>query len=355
MWKDFFAFSRKEQKGLFLLSIIIILLLASRLLSPYFLTSGNIKAERLDSLFTLSQDVRYNNNSLHFIDIENISIFDPNKITIEFLTGIGINERIAGSWYNYISKGGRFSNPNDVGKIYAMDSITLSFLLPFMEIEKKTVPTKPEITKSDNIIRNFQVDLNRNDTSLLSQLGWEQAMIDSLQIWSKTLWISQRYNTTDLAKWDIDSLLALKTLMQPKYQQKIADDFMIEINGADAEEFMLLKGIGAVLSKRIVDYRKKLGGFVSISQLSEVYGISPILIEDLTPNLITDTSLIVPLNVNTTSISRLRNHPYLDFYKARDIVEKRKTTPFKSIDEVLELEPFNDADREIIRHYLSVE
>ena len=355
MWKDFFAFSRKEQKGIFLLSIIIILLVAFRLLSPLFLPSGNIKVERLDSLFALSRDVKYNNNSSHFIDIENIPIFNPNEITIDFLTDIGVNERIAGSWYNYISKGGRFSNPNDVGKIYGMDSITLNYLLPFMEIDKKNVFTRPEITKNDNIIRNFSVDLNRNDQSLLTQLGWEQPMIDSLLMWSKTLWISQRYNTTALSEWNIDSLMALKILMQPKYQQKLADDFAIEINRADTEEFMLLKGIGTVLSKRIIDYRNKLGGFVSPRQLSEVYGISPVLLEDITPSLIVDTLNIIPLNVNTASVSRLRNHPYLDFYKARDIVEKRKKTPFKNINEVFELESFSDANYEIIRHYLSVE
>ena len=57
------------------------------------------------------------------------------------------------------------------------------------------------------------------------------------------------------------------------YERKVITQF--EINAADTLNFRTLKGIGEVLSSRIVKYRKLLGGFYSTHQLTEVYGVEP--------------------------------------------------------------------------------
>lgn len=50
--------------------------------------------------------------------------------------------------------------------------------------------------------------------------------------------------------------------------------FAVDINIANAEELAReLSGVGAVKAQYIVEYRKKIGGFVSIEQLMEVKGI----------------------------------------------------------------------------------
>lgn len=48
----------------------------------------------------------------------------------------------------------------------------------------------------------------------------------------------------------------------------------IDLNQADSSQLKLLKGIGSVLSKRIIKYRDRLGGFVGIEQLLEVWGLN---------------------------------------------------------------------------------
>ncbi|HLS37651.1 MAG TPA: helix-hairpin-helix domain-containing protein, partial [Sphingobacterium bovisgrunnientis] len=48
----------------------------------------------------------------------------------------------------------------------------------------------------------------------------------------------------------------------------------ISINTADTSELKQLKGIGSVLAARIVKFRDALGGFHSVNQIQEVYGIS---------------------------------------------------------------------------------
>jgi DNA uptake protein ComE-like DNA-binding protein len=54
--------------------------------------------------------------------------------------------------------------------------------------------------------------------------------------------------------------------------------------------FKSLPAIGEVFSKRICKYRNILGGFNSISQLMEVYGMDSIRFESIRPFLEINTS-----------------------------------------------------------------
>ncbi len=56
-------------------------------------------------------------------------------------------------------------------------------------------------------------------------------------------------------------------------KEDIESIFPLDLNTASAEELELLPGIGTVLSKRIVDYRRLNGPFTSIDSLINVKGI----------------------------------------------------------------------------------
>ena len=51
--------------------------------------------------------------------------------------------------------------------------------------------------------------------------------------------------------------------------------FKIELNSATAAELRALRGIGRVLSERIVEARKRRGGFRKVEDLLQVKGITP--------------------------------------------------------------------------------
>jgi competence protein ComEA len=97
----------------------------------------------------------------------------------------------------------------------------------------------------------------------------------------------------------------------------------ININTADSVLFDKLPGIGPVLARRIIRYRKVLGGYYSPEQLREVYGISDSLFICLRGRLAADTAGIKKININTTEEKDLAQHPYVGKYAAAGIVKYR--------------------------------
>lgn len=58
---------------------------------------------------------------------------------------------------------------------------------------------------------------------------------------------------------------------------------IVHLNTATETDFLRLPGIGPVLAKRIVEYRRRIGGFKSIEQLLDVKGIGPKKLERIRP------------------------------------------------------------------------
>lgn len=64
----------------------------------------------------------------------------------------------------------------------------------------------------------------------------------------------------------------------------------IDINSADSAAWAGLRGIGPVLSQRIVNFRESKGGFASVEEIQSVYGLSPETYTSILPYLTVDTA-----------------------------------------------------------------
>jgi len=102
----------------------------------------------------------------------------------------------------------------------------------------------------------------------------------------------------------------------------------VEINSASAEDYKKLRGIGDVLSVRIIKYRKLLGGFYSKTQLLEVYGLSIETFVGIEKYLVVDTTKIVHINVNFSGFRELLFHPYLEKEDVKRIFNYRDSVGF---------------------------
>lgn len=136
----------------------------------------------------------------------------------------------------------------------------------------------------------------------------------------------RKYNRRERMAWDEskDRRSAVSNYHTYSNARRSTLDKPIDLNRSDSIELQRLWGIGPVLSRRIVNYRTLLGGFVSKEQLREVYGLADSVYDRIAPLLTVDTSLVNKIDINSASRNQLRRHPYLDKYQADAIVRLRE-------------------------------
>lgn len=131
--------------------------------------------------------------------------------------------------------------------------------------------------------------------------------------------------------------------------------YRAEINGADSAELVKVRGIGPAFAKRIMRHRDKLGGYSDIGQLQEVFGMDSSRFIQIEQYLYIDHSLIKQINVNTASLDELRSHPYIDYYIAKSIVDKRiQKGAFNDLNELKEISLIYESLFQKLSPYLTV-
>jgi len=186
--------------------------------------------------------------------------FDPNTLSIEGWKKLGVREKTANTIQNYLSKGGRFYKPEDIGKIWGLHEDEVKRLLPYVRIEPKPL-----------------ADYNKYPDPEKS-----------------------------------------KTYDKPKYTIATVD-----INNADTSAFIALPGIGSKLAARILAFREKLGGFYKIEQVAETYGLPDSTFQKIKTKLVINGSNVKKLNINIATVDELKAHPYLRYNIANAIVQYR--------------------------------
>jgi len=142
-----------------------------------------------------------------------------------------------------------------------------------------------------------------------------------------------------------------ETTVYEKKERKIT---LVSINEADTSAFVALPGIGSKLAFRIVNFREKLGGFYSVDQIGETYGLPDSTFQKIKPYLQVDRQP-KQLNVNTATKEDLKAHPYIKWNLANAIVEYRNQHgPFKSIEDLKNIVLIDEATYNKISHYLAL-
>jgi hypothetical protein len=112
-WKSYFIFSKKEQRGIMVLGIILLGTMLLGILFPRKETSINSMAQQRGPLF----------------------YFDPN--TMDSITAIrlGIPSRQVITLMRYRNKGGRFYRKEDLAKLYGLKKDLVEKLIPYVVIK----------------------------------------------------------------------------------------------------------------------------------------------------------------------------------------------------------------------------
>lgn len=126
-----------------------------------------------------------------------------------------------------------------------------------------------------------------------------------------------------------------------------------ELNSADSLQLLALQGVGPVLSSRIIRYRDKLGGFHSIEQLKEIYGLSPESYELISGQCTIDATAVHKLDINTITVDELKLHPYFRYTLAKMVINYRdQHGVFTSAEQLRNVDLITDSILEKIEPYL---
>jgi competence ComEA-like helix-hairpin-helix protein len=98
----------------------------------------------------------------------------------------------------------------------------------------------------------------------------------------------------------------------------------VELNEINDIELQKIPGIGQKTASYIVKYRERLGGFININQLTEVYRMDSSRYLQISSYLYVNPDNIKKININKAEVQELTKHPYIDFYIAKSIVVHRK-------------------------------
>lgn len=129
---------------------------------------------------------------------------------------------------------------------------------------------------------------------------------------------------------------------------------VVNINVADTTEFIALPGIGSKLASRIVLFREKLGGFYSIEQIREVYGLQDSVFQKVRPVLRCDPSAMKKIRINSAEKEELKTHPYIRWNLANILVQYRAMHgPFTSPGDLKKIENLDSTAIAKMLPYLS--
>ncbi len=84
-----------------------------------------------------------------------------------------------------------------------------------------------------------------------------------------------------------------------------------DLNKALVTDLKKIRGIGPVLSERILKYGYSINGFSDMNQLCQVYGLDSIVVDRIKEAFEIKSDTIIPMNIRLASREELSTLPYL--------------------------------------------
>lgn len=298
MWKDFFYYTKSERRVILLLLAIALLLLGiwavMEYLRPVEVPVTLSESEEIDSfLANLEEQEKIRKSHTPKNEISAVlQPFDPNTADSVLLRQLGLPVYIVRNILKSRAKGGVFRSPESFSRIYGLKEEVYQKLKPYITIAPL---------------------------------------------------VSVSHVRTDTFRQLKDTIPYI-----PKYEEGT----IVDLNKADTSILKRIPGIGSTLARMIVVYRQRLGGFYDVSQLQEV----PHVRVELNKWFVVTPAGLHKIQVNSASLDKLRSHPYMDFYKAKAIMEyRRKRGKIKGLSQLSMFEEFTEKDLKRLSPYLTFE
>jgi DNA uptake protein ComE-like DNA-binding protein len=344
--QNYFHHSRGERRGTFVLVSIIFILV-----SFYFLrdTAFPVATDSADAEAFEAKIAQFEaQKEVEIIAKEIIYFtFNPNHIGVIEWEKLGFTSKQAEAIENYKASGAVFEIKKDLMKLFMVDEQVYQQLEPYIDLpdaypeshEEINVPKKVYgilLATSDQPIYQGFEDLSEVHYS--KKEGKYQYWILSFETEAAA---TAQLQEMDFPMATVQGLYSTKgfypiapanTAPLPKSKNEV-HKLSIDLNLADTTELKQLYGIGSSYASRIVNYRNALGGFISLTQLNEVYGLQEETVSQIVTHLYLSEQGVQRIDINGASIEDLKAHPYIDWKVANSIVQIRNNYgKFASVD-----------------------
>jgi DNA uptake protein ComE-like DNA-binding protein len=136
----------------------------------------------------------------------------------------------------------------------------------------------------------------------------------------------------------------------PKEKEKLP---IIDINLATQENLEKVYMIGPAIAERILKEKEKYGGFVSMDQIADVWGLSPEVIENLNKSFkVFVQPNIKKIDINNASLKELMQFPMFRYNIAKNIITYRTMNGDIKIEDLTKIKDFPVDKVKIIALYL---
>lgn len=205
----------------------------------------------------------------------------------------------------------------------------------FKDFEKDTALLNQALGDEDEIydIKPVRLSLFKFNPNKLPQAQWRQ-----LGLSDKQISIIKNYEAKGgsfKSKHDVKKIYGITPADYQRIEpyinipneaytsNKLAAGKTVDINTADSAKLTQIHGIGPVFAQRIVEYRKRLGGFLNKEQLKEVYGIDEEKYAGIAGQVTVNTRRISQIKINEVDFEGLRKFPYLTNKQTNAIIQYR--------------------------------
>ncbi len=311
--------------------------------------------------------------------------FNPNDASKEDLMQLGLSPRVATTLIHFREKGGKFFKKEDLKKIYGLKATDYERIKDYIALDntsgfsQRNFNSPPQYNNANNGIKTAErhIELKSFDPNTATEndllgLGLDEKTVKILLKYREKGGsfrtkedLKKVYGLSDIDFLRINSYVQIAekqpiALESPKNGQnneiikKVASggNVVIDLNKSNLEDFLVLRGIGRTFATRIIEHRERLGGFSSLNQLKEVYGLPDSTLRFIVPMLRLSTSPHRKIQINKSSVEELV-HPYLSKKQAEAMVRYRVNHGnFKSTDDLKKTGVFTDIMIEKLQPYL---
>ncbi len=354
-----------ERKGfIFLILLIITGHIFAVIYEKMFGYSDQEKLELLEEILRDYHDQKpqaiLNETENSFI---NLAPFNPNKIDPEVLETYGVSKYASANLEKYRKAGGHIRNIEDLYKIYGMDSILIKSIKHLIIFDPGINHRRRQKDKSSSL-KSIQITVDTTHFKSDKSEYFDPNIADR-----ETL-IAQGFSTfsaNNLLNYiekggkivrdsDVLKVYGLDTSLFEKIRENIKIEHIVidspnykkqstaftqrnrdqkslttaDINLSSEEDLLLVRGIGPYLSKAIVAYRERLGGYYKIDQIKEIFAFRPGSYDSIQPSL-TITGDVSKIYIPDLSFKEVLSHPYIDY----ETTKRLKNIPLDEFDKVL--------------------